>query len=304
MFDGIDLTTLITPDAEEALRLYRDFLGFRHEQGEIPDTEAFRWLWHLPPEGPLRAHLLSRPGSAGGRLRLVEAPEQPRIQRRRSIAETGPHAFDFYVRGFSDMHARLGSAGYRFRSEPQNYQLFGTSFAVDECLLEAPQGLVHALVGYLPERHRCVLSQHPDEPVSEVVAMVHVTDDLTAASRFATEVLEAEMYLRETFRGPEIERLMALPDGTEFTMALFRGPRRRNARLEFIERTGAADPDAGPAPHVVLGCAVTDLDALRRRLSGQDWGEVRGPITYSGGASVFSLLTPWGGLFEFWQRTG
>lgn len=302
MFDGIDLTTLVTPDAEEALRLYRDLLGFRHERTEVPDPRALRQLWHLPDEGPLRVHLLSRPGSAGGRLRLVEAPEQPRIQRRRSISETGPHAIDFYVRGFSDVHARLEAAGHRFRSAPENYQVFGTSFTVDECLLEAPQGLVHALVGYLPERHRCVLSQRPDDQVSEVVAVVHVTDDLAAASRFATEVLGAEKYLEETFRGPEIERMMDLPQGTEFTMTLFRGPRRRNARMEFIERTGDTAPE-GPAPHMVLGCSVTDLDALHRRLLGQEWGEVRGPFTYPDGTSAFSLLTPWGGLFEFWQRT-
>jgi len=52
---------------------------------------------------------------------------------------------------------------------------------VEECVVFAPGGLHLAFVGYLPQQHRCVRGTSPADFVSEVIAVVHVVDDVDAA---------------------------------------------------------------------------------------------------------------------------
>lgn len=308
MFDGVDLITHIAHDAKPLLDLYTGPLGFTlTEHADLPQPESWRARWGVTRSGPLHAWVLGKPGSNGGWLRVVEDRSAPASRDLASISIAGPHALDFYVRDMSALHASMAADGARFRSPPQEYTLFGADFTVRECLLEAPLGLVHALVDYLPAQHRCVLSDDPAARVSEVAAVVQVVPDVDEALALLTGVLGASVYLDQTFSGPQIEQLMALPPGTQFRMALTRGPRRRNARLELIQQTPASASPCQPAPEptLVLGCAVDDVDALHARLSDGRLGRAGELFQLDGPGEQgpsFGFRTSWGGVFEFFNR--
>lgn len=304
VFDGIDVVTLVSNEVAPLLDLYVRQLGFRLcDEGELGDPARWRAAWGATGSGSLRGWLLDKPGSAGGALRLVEDRTVPPSRGPVTIADAGPHALDFYVRDMPELHERLRAGGSQFRSLPQHYRLFGTTFTVNECLLDSPTGLVHALVDYLSTQHRCVLSKSAQAEVSEVAAVVHVVPDIDEALRDMTDLLGATVYLNETFRGSEVERLMALPAGTSFRMALLRGPQRRNARLELIQQTSV--PPGGRPPTVILGCGVPDLAALHARLSQRAQGSVSDLLSLTGpGAAArrFTWLPNWPVRFEFFER--
>ncbi len=310
MFDGIDVITLVTGDAAPLLALYTGPLGFQvMAQGPLAQPAQWRARWQLAGAGPLNTWVLGKPGSTGGWLRVAEDLSAPPSLGPATIARPGPHALDFYVRGLPGLYASLTARGAPFRSPPHDAVLPGAGFTVQECLLEVPLGLVHALVGYLPERHRCVLGNSPRASVSEAVAVVWVVPDIEEALALLTGPLAASVYLDQVFRGPQTERLMALPPGTTFRMALARGPGRRNARLEFIQQTPAPSDPAPPVPGpaVILGCGVPDVAALHARLANERYGQVS-PITTLAGPGAagpaFAFTASCGVVFEFFERTG
>lgn len=310
MFDGVDQVTVVTADTRAPLALYRDQLGFREVARADLDDPCYAELLELDGAGPLSAVLLGKPGSAGGWIRLVQAPGLPPVAERRTMHRPGPFALDFYVRDLPERYAELVAAGHRFRSPPRSYELAGAGFAVDEVLLEAPEGFVHALVEYLPGRHRCVLGTAPDQTVSEVVAAVTVLDDVEEGLPLLRDVLGGQVYYDQRFGGADVTELIGLPGGSTFRVVMLRGPASRNARVELMERVDAPGQPTGQQtghPRLLLGCRVPDLPALVRRLGADPRnGALHGPFTVAnpihGHATVASLRTPWGAFFEFWQE--
>lgn len=303
MFDGADPITLIGHDVRRALALYVDHLGFEvAERGPLLDPSRWRAVWHLPGSAGLDAWMLIKSGSHGGSLRLVRDPDAPDTPAPRGIARIGPYALDFYVRDLDALHAELTQAGYAFRSPPQRYQLFGTEFAVHEAILDAPLGLVHAFVEYLPDRHRCVLANAPEARCSEVVTVVHGVSEVQPAVAFVTELLGAHVSLDEVFRGPAVENLLDLAAGASFRMTLLRSTSRGNARLEFIESCDGGEP----ASNLVVGAIVENIVTLAARartvpgVTVSETTRLHGP-----GAPRRSvgLVTNWGARFELAERS-
>jgi catechol 2,3-dioxygenase-like lactoylglutathione lyase family enzyme len=296
VFEAIDEVVLVVGDADRARRLYVDHMGFAAGPPvELKDIERAR-LWGC--DAPVTTTLLVKEGSTGGAIRLVSAPGSA-PQRPRQMDTAGPFAIDFYVRGMHGLYTRLLDDGFSFRSQPQRYQLFGTTFEVEEVLLEGPEGFLHALVEYLPRQHRCVLGERPDHQVSEVVAQVTVTDDLDAGLALLRDGLGGQVYFDQEFSGAVVERLIDLPAGASFRAVIMRGPNRRNARMELMTTVG----DGGRAPlehppRLFPSIAVASLgDALDRVAQATTAVKVAGPVAVPedlGGGQAATLSTPFG----------
>lgn len=257
-FDGVDPVTLCTPKAQEAVTLYRDGFGFQISQESLWPADPWRELWNLPEGGNLLVTQLRKPQAHGGGIRIVSVPELPEVAGSRLPNQPGPYAWDFYVRDMTTAVKRIQDLGWSFRSEPQRYPLFGQNFEVLEVMLEGPQGLLHALVEYIPGQHRCVLGLDDSESVSEVIALVVVVDKIDKPRQAMVSGLGADIAMDENFTGVEIERLLNLPTGSQFRMVLMRGPSRRNARFELLESIGGGTNEL-PIPHVVAPMQVPDL---------------------------------------------
>ena len=310
MFDGIDHCVLFMPDLDECLGLYRDLFGFVETAAYVVvPPSPYHAAWGLP-EVELDVRDLIKPGAAGGGLRLVGCVDLPAPTSPRTLGRPGPFALDFYVRDLPALVDRLQANGHRLRSRPVRYELAGAGFEVDEVLLEAPLGFVHALVEYLPGRHRCVLGDDPSADVSEVVAAITVTDDVDEGLATLRDGLGGQVYFDAPFEGPAVEELIGLPAGTSFRAVLLRGPERRNARAELM----AAVPDAGRRegtrshPYLALSCAVPDVDALADALSDPRHGELHGPFAPEagpwGGRRAVVLWSRWGAVLELVEGSG
>jgi catechol 2,3-dioxygenase-like lactoylglutathione lyase family enzyme len=257
-FDGVDPVTLCTPEAAQAVALYRDGLGFQVVQDLDWPAEPWRELWKLPEGGDMHVVELRKPRAHGGGIRIVHVPELPPVAGGRLPIQPGAFAWDFYVRDMAEAVERIKDLGWTFRSEPQRYPLFGQNFEVNEVMLEGPQGLLHALVEYIPGQHRCVLGVDENEDTSELIALVVVVTEVDAPREAMVSGLGADVAMDETFSGSEVERLLSLPSGSAFRMVLMRGPSRRSARFELLESIGGASTNPG-IPHVIAPMPVPDL---------------------------------------------
>lgn len=306
MFDSVAHVVLPVRDATRDLRLYREHLGFE-ERGRwaVDEYSTLHDLWRLPP-GALQVIELAKPAAAGGSLLLVEHAGLP-APAPRSMAVPGPFSLDLYVRDLPALVDELAADGFAFLSDPVRYQLFGADFEVDEVILRAPSGLVHALVEWIPDRHRCILSNRPDQRVSEIVAVVTLIDDIDAGLTTMRDVLGGSVYLDTAFHGPAIERLLSLPEGTAFRAVLLRGEARGNARYELMTTNSGLAPALGEAPESPRGLPaavpfvrVTALDAALEALGDRN-GQVVGPMVLDVGPFVghraATLWPRWGGPF-------
>ena len=259
VFDGIDPVTLCTPEAAQAVALYRDGLGFEVISESVWPARPWRQVWKLPVGPDLQVVELGKPRAHGGGIRIVSVPELPVVHGGRLPNQPGPYAWDFYVRNMQTTVKRIKDLGWTFRSEPQKYPLFGQDFEVTEVMLEGPQGLLHALVEYIPGQHRCVLGVDDSEETSEMIALVVVVDSVDAPRAAMVEGLGADIAMDETFSGAEVERLLDLPPDSAFQMVLMRGPSRRSARFELLESIGGSTLSSD-IPHVIAPMPFADLD--------------------------------------------
>jgi catechol 2,3-dioxygenase-like lactoylglutathione lyase family enzyme len=101
----IYITSVFVDDQEEALRFYRDVLGFvvKHD---VPLGEH-RWLTLVSPEQPDGPELLLEPGG-----HPVVAPY------KQGLAADGIPVTSFAVADVEAEHARLTAAGVRFTQGP------------------------------------------------------------------------------------------------------------------------------------------------------------------------------------------
>ena len=298
MFDGLDELVLPAGDIEPLRRLYVDLFQFTEIADDASPDPALQQLWGLPA-APSHTVLLGKPKSNGGWIRLVQVPGLPLPSPAGRPDRTGAYALDFYLRDAATVEDRILSGGWRFITPAVHYQLPGTDIPVRErMLIQSTSGLLHACVQYRPRGTRCVLDADLQEDTSEVVAAVFVTDDFAAANDFARDVLGATCYFEGRFGGREVEQMLALEPGEGFRAALFRGPRSRNARLEFAEIMTGHRREPEVVPRVIAGCVVPDLDALHEQLRSGEHGDLLGRVEVNG-VPHLGFDSRYGARFDF-----
>jgi catechol 2,3-dioxygenase-like lactoylglutathione lyase family enzyme len=305
MFDGIDRVVLPMGDVDAAVRLYREHLGFSLDEDEVDDP-GWQQIWDLP--APVaRVVRLHKHGASGGDIWLAEVPGLPPARPVRRPDRIGPYALDFYLRDAAATEQQLAADGHGFIHEAVHYSLPGTDRPVRErMMVQTDSGLLHACVQYRPGHTRCVLGADELAHVSEVVAVVFLTEDLENAISFAEEVLGAERYFSGVFAGTEVERMLDLALGSGLEMALFRGPTSRNARLELarVVPVSARAPWADPVPRVVASCGVADpsaLSGLAHQLASTAHGHLHADVRI-GRARHLGFTSRYGARFHFFSR--
>lgn len=277
-FDGLDFVVLAVPDADPLVGLYAGLLGFEVAADRAPAPAGTARLLGLPCEAARVVHL-RRGADAGGDVVLVETPAIEPEPAGAPDRRAGVYALDFYLRDAAATERAITEAGWSFVSEAVHYDLPGTTIPVRErMLVQHHSGLLHALVQHRPGGTRSVLGTDEAGWSSEVVAVVVLTADLPGARRFASDVLGGREYFTGTFEGPAVEEMLSYGPGEGLEGLLYRGPRSRNARLEFARPVdGAGRPlEMTPRPdrRVQAGLLVDDLDALLARLGDGEHGLV------------------------------
>lgn len=279
-FDGLDFVVQTVQRAAPLVALYGDVLGFEIVADDQPAPTGLAHLLGLPDDVTRLVHL-QRSGTVGGDILLAESATATAPLPGPPPRRPGVYALDFYLRDAAATEQAISEAGWTFCSEAVHYDLPGTTIPVRERMLQQRDaGLLHAMVQHRPGGTRSILSEPADDGwCSEIVAIVVLTANLAGARRFATEILGGHEYFAGTFSGAAVERMLDYEPGEGLEASLYRGPRSRNARLEFarpVDGAGNPLPMAAPrnARDVQPGMLVADLDALRARLDDGQHGQI------------------------------
>jgi catechol 2,3-dioxygenase-like lactoylglutathione lyase family enzyme len=279
MFDGIDLVVLPTSHLSELTELYAGVMGFTCAAEDHSPDPAVADLLGLAA-APTALRLLRKPGAQGGAILLAETGGLPALGSPGAPARIGPYALDFYARDASTIAQRLAAAGWSFTSPAVRYSLPGTDIPVGEqMLVQHNSGLLHAIVQHRPCGTRSVLGVDEGEDCSEVVAVVCLTPNLDRARSFATDVLGGQEYFHGAFAGSAVQEMLAMGPGERLDAALFRGPRSRNARLEFAWCPTATATDPSRPARLVVGIETADLAGIARRLEQGEHGRLGTPVS-------------------------
>jgi catechol 2,3-dioxygenase-like lactoylglutathione lyase family enzyme len=299
-------------DLADRATFYRRTLGLEAKSRGRVDAATAAALWGKVGPKPVYATVLHRPDVAGSpRLRLV-GTQGPRSRPGADFEAPGPLGLGFTTAGVQGVHGRLTEEGIRFVSPPLELTPGGTGPAGPrrfEAFGRGPDGEALVLIerlnaptpyGTIPEPLR----------VSEPLHTSHSVPDLPAARRFLVELLDHEVLLGDTCRGPVFDALLGLRrPGTSFRFEMLHRPGFPTGRIVLMEFATGRQPAREARP---LGRGLTalrydcdDLVARLRRVEAAGGVLLRGPahvdskVLGTGRAAV--VRSPFGTLFELWQ---
>lgn len=279
MVSALESVTVGVSRLDEALRLFRDTLGFQVD-ADFAAAPALCAAWGLPAGQGARIVELSLAGYPVGRLRVVQytpaASERVRVHHgagpHDGPMDVGPKAIDFYIHPPARRAFELITrAGFATRSPPIRHEVGET--VSEEFVFWGPDGVpLLVMVGH---RHGPDQMRRVDAPFSEVATVSVVGGDPVATRRFYGEALGLRALL-DIETAPEFldlaNELTGTPRGTPIHWLLYAEPGEPSGKILVLHFGG--DPGrrlAGRMRPGHLGFSLMtqfapDLDALERAL--------------------------------------
>lgn len=279
MVSALESVTVGVSRLGEALRLFRDTLGFQVEADFAAEPALCR-AWGLVPGQAARIVELSLAGYPVGRLRIVQytpaATERVRIHQGAGVhdgpMDVGPKAIDFYVHPPAQQAFELITrAGFLTRSPPIRHEVGET--VSEEFVFWGPDGVpLLVMVGH---RHGPDQMRRVEAPFSEVATVSVVGGDPAATRRFYGGVLGLRALI-DVETAPEFldlaNELTGTPRGTPIHWVLYAEPGEPSGKILVLHFGGAPGKRlAGRMRPGHLGFSSMthfspDLDALERAL--------------------------------------
>lgn len=299
--------TVGTTDLDNALQTWRDRFGMVVVAAREGSDPALAELWDLAPADISRQALLRTPGLQTGGLHLVEfaTPGEP-VREGAEVFDRLPKNLDVYAKDLPARYEELRAAGIEFRAPWTE--------------MPAPGGLVFREVqtsGH--DVTNIVLLEildtdyvHSPAGYAGIGPLILVAGDAETETAFYQDVLGLTMIMQDLLGGPEIERMVGLPEGAGIDFRVLGAEADPMGRIEVIEyqRTGGRDlfdravPPATGTLHA--GWRVASLAPLRQRLDarGIDYREF-GPLdTIHGTGPILVFRTPAGFRIEVQESGG
>jgi catechol 2,3-dioxygenase-like lactoylglutathione lyase family enzyme len=254
-------------DMEAVRSLWIDQLGLEvvaRRQG--PDPELGQ-LWEVSPDQFVDQLLLATPGAEYGLLHFVQF-RKPAEAVRRGAAPTdlGAKNLDVNCTGMPELVARLGAAGYAFRSAIGEYEIDGIQ--AREVQMPVHDDLNVVLIEVLSTGFEVQYSPHGFAALTSFVVIV---PDVEREAAFYKNLFGMQEILRHKLSGAAIEMAAGLPPGTVLDLHLLGGLDNLFGRMELIEYVGVNGDNrfirARPPAAGILGCGfrVPSLDGFSSR---------------------------------------
>lgn len=293
--------TVGTADLDGALALWRDHFEMDVVATRDGPDPALARLWAIAPGDIARQAVLRTPGLATGALHLVEFTNPgPPVREGAQVFDRVPKNLDVYARDLPARYEELRAAGLAFRAPWVE--------------MPAPGGLTFREV-QMPghDATNIVLleildTNYPHSPAgyAGIGPLIIVVADAETETAFYQDVLGLDMVMQDLLAGPEIERMVGLPEGAGIDFRVLGTEADPMGRIEVIEyqRTGGTDlfqrarPPATGTLHA--GWQVTSLDPLRRQLDakGIPYEIFDAVDALYGRGPVIAFLTPAGFRIE------
>jgi len=258
---------------DRSLALYRDWMGMELINDEMLPPGETQQLWQLPPGTQTRAvWLKSRMQTT--MLGLIEfQPNSGKIIRQPMTHDYGLFALDFLVSDTDAVYNGLTPQGYTFVCPPFQYQPDWLPFAVKELLLIGPDKIT---VGHFEK-----VSDGEIESLHNYIRFDHCAqyvEDMDASIHFYCDVLGLDLRDRFTVTSGLVDRLLAVPPGTETEFAMVYRKDQVSLTIQLMRVAMAGKPLAAIARPPNLGIFMMSfaVDNLSRFI--QKLGEAGVPI--------------------------
>jgi catechol 2,3-dioxygenase-like lactoylglutathione lyase family enzyme len=259
--------TVGTADLDAALALWRDRFALEVVATRDGPDPALAGLWDIAADDIARQALLRTPGLQTGALHLVEftRPGAP-VREGAAVFDHVPKNLDVYARNLPARYEELRAAGLEFRAPWVEMPAPG-GLSFREVQLPGHDATNIVLLEILDTDYR-----HSPAGYAGIGPLIIVVADAETETAFYRDVLGLETIMEDLLAGPEIERMVGLPEGAGIDFRVLGAESDPMGRIETIEyqRTGGADlfPRARPPATGTLhvGWQVASLAPLRRQL--------------------------------------
>lgn len=252
-----------TANLNAALALWRGFFGMAIAADDLPDSQDLERLWRLPVGSISRCCRLETPGAQGGALLLVEFSESaPVIRANAGVTDLCPKNLDVNCIDLPARVRELEAAGLHPRSAPVEYRI--GDLEVREVQMPLEEGVNLVLAEILGE----ALVTTPTH-YGALTSIVTTTADIGAETQFFQALGFARLDAHR-LTGPEVERMVGLPNGGVLDMQLLGEASHRFGRAELVSYGAASGADryplARPPARGLFRGAVTVGDPAATRL--------------------------------------
>lgn len=287
-------------DLDESLRLWNGTFGMSIlDRTDGPDAELEQ-LWDLGSVTVRRQALVGMPDNPFGRMHLVEFSDPGPVVREGAAAfDLCPKNLDVRLRDMDTRFDELVAAGWTMGSKPVRMPV--ETMEVLEVQLKGPDAtnlsLVEVVGSDLP---------YTDEGYVAVTQVVGITPDNHADRAFFEDVFGLEPLMYHLFEGPEVERMVGLPEGSKLDMHILGVPDEEMGRIELVQYVGVEGRDLYPSTEppargfLRVAFEADDLGALLARATsaGHVVEELPAVSTMTGSGKRALLRSPGGWQIE------
>jgi len=219
---------------EASLAFYRDIIGLTAHPPVVWQGEAFERLWRLPPGASATAVFCELPGCPVGRVLLLQFNAAKRKPIRPADA---PRAFglinlNFYTDDITADAKNLAAKGYRFWSEPTQYNLSSAAGTPTEVIFDGPDTVAINLVQLTSTdpntrvgQMRAYVQTHGRTPTgyTPVVTSSHCARNIAKATEFYVKVLKSGVLIDEIMASPAQNHFLRLPEKARTAVKFIQG---------------------------------------------------------------------------------
>lgn len=208
-------------DLDRSATFYRDVLGLEASPERRLQGDAFTGQLRLPRGTGARGVLLSYPGSAVGRILLVQFDAPAGNVRGPALTRQflGLWNLNFYTLDIDGAARELAAHGCPSWTPPAAYEIDGSTGAPTEAIVDGPDGVIFNLVqpqgppDTLVGQVRAFLDARGTTRTgfTEVVTTCHQVDDMAAAVAFYRDGLGLEVWIDAVFAKEVTNRFLDLP---------------------------------------------------------------------------------------------
>lgn len=304
---GVHSIAVSVSSIEKNLEFYRDYAGMRVVNDEELGADWVRRLWRLPPDTIARQVTLKN-DMRETFLDLIEfRPNTGRPIREGAKAwDYGVYCFTFLVRDVDVIYRELGVRGYRFVSEPVQYQPNWVSWPVREVTLIGPDGvLIDNFMRVNKEKYSAT---------NNIIRLDHsawMVDDHQRVKDFFGGVLGLDLMGEMAVPDGLIDDIINLPGGHHVRTCFFGKKDENSITIEFlnISLKGRYIGEAARPPNLGIfqySFEVDQLADILERCRKLNFPVLSGPLDgetkQQGRFKAITVEGPTGVMIEVFQR--
>jgi catechol 2,3-dioxygenase-like lactoylglutathione lyase family enzyme len=297
--------TVGVADLDQALELWEGIFGFSELANSEGDDAELAALWQILPGDIRRQALLGIVGSEFGKLHLVEftKPGAP-VRKGAQVFDLCPKNLDIYARDLPARVKEMQAMGIHFRTEGPAEVTAPDGTAFREIHMPAHDELNIVLLEVIGKE-----MAYSDKGFTGVGPLIAIVDQAATERAFYADVMGMDLLSDNLIEGPEIERVVGLPNGARLDVSIWGSRSESLGQIELVNYQGVTGNNLYPITvppclgilHVTY--KVTDLDTFKQKLqdAGIAYNDRRNRTVISGSGHFIRFRSPVGMNIEVFE---